>query len=327
MSHNIPFCWISPTSFTCECSGQWISSLVQGLWILLHQHWTLTETLRYLVTLSREGSCSSDLYSLGGEDVLSQLKTLDLGLGSSWVGQFASFPTSILPDLAPLLSRRRAGPTLMLSSAQASKDSSPAPPGEEMDQLYGSYTHHGASSPAHTSSGTLLLHARPQDLLSYSAQVRDRTCSPKCIRWQGVWLSIPCPRHCGWLSRTKPMRCRAMSPKFTAPSSWQGARSALLCLWHQGLPSHTAQVKGGASSPTPSSKSAVLCLSTRVSWSVSSRWRMWPTLLSLHHCYFREAEPALLYAQYWGQKPRAHSTRVSSLVLSQWGAGTVLEYA
>lgn len=185
----------------------------------------------------------------------------------------------------------------------------------------------GASSPAHTSSGTLLLHARPQDLLSYSAQVRDRTCSPKCIRWQGVWLSIPCPRHCGWLSRTKPMRCRAMSPKFTAPSSWQGARSALLCLWHQGLPSHTAQVKGGASSPTPSSKSAVLCLSTRVSCPLSSRWRMWPTLLSLHHCYFREAEPALLYAQYWGQKPRAHSTRVSSLVLSQWGAGTVLEYA
>lgn len=28
----------------------------------------------------------------------------------------------------------------------------------------------GASSPAHTSSGALLLHARPQDLLSYSAQ-------------------------------------------------------------------------------------------------------------------------------------------------------------
>lgn len=40
VSHSIPLC---PHSFTCKRSLQWVLSLVQGLWLLLHQYWTLSE--------------------------------------------------------------------------------------------------------------------------------------------------------------------------------------------------------------------------------------------------------------------------------------------
>jgi hypothetical protein len=40
VSHSKPFC---PHIFTCKCSLRWVSSLFQGLWLLLYcQYWNFT---------------------------------------------------------------------------------------------------------------------------------------------------------------------------------------------------------------------------------------------------------------------------------------------
>lgn len=108
------FTWLvypfSPNIFTYEYSSYWVTSLVPGLWLLLHyQYWILTGTpLGYpAVSLCHEDTTALDLMEqpchslwqfidevdVGG----GQSKALDMALGGSWVGQSSNSPADTPP--------------------------------------------------------------------------------------------------------------------------------------------------------------------------------------------------------------------------------------
>lgn len=100
---HTPFC---PNSFTCKCLLQWVIGLVGGLWLLL----TGTPFGYPVVVLCQWRSCSffrcDQLRHVLQQFIdnmyvsVRQLKTLDLDLGVSWVGQPASSPKPKLPGPA-----------------------------------------------------------------------------------------------------------------------------------------------------------------------------------------------------------------------------------
>jgi hypothetical protein len=106
VSHSIFLC---PHIVTCKYSLQWVTGLVQGLWLLWHhQYWIFTGTPpRYLVFL-----CHGDSAALGQQGWpfhMSQpftelgvvhLRALDLGLCGSRVGQPTCSPLSAPPGQA-----------------------------------------------------------------------------------------------------------------------------------------------------------------------------------------------------------------------------------
>jgi hypothetical protein len=117
VSHSTPF---HPNSFTCKCSLQWVTGLVQGLWLLLHyQYWIFTGTpLGYPAVALCHGDPAAFVLQdqplhvleqfIHGVDVgVGQPKPLDLGLGGSWVGQPSS--CSVLHHLGQLYSTAQWG--------------------------------------------------------------------------------------------------------------------------------------------------------------------------------------------------------------------------